>query len=325
MARGGVTSLRFSFDWFGVEQNQGRYDWSRLDRLVGNLASQGIRTEPVLFGAPSWAMPGLPPNPVGAGPSNPGDTAYPPVLTPEGRRGWKRFVHKAVVRYGPEGYYWTNVYPLQHPGAGALPVDVWQVWNEPTIAGSFWPRPNVRRYGKLLRLTSPVIRSVDPGARIALAGVPGRIHYRGIRFINRLYRDVPHLFRYFDLVAFHPYSPTVRGSLEQLEQLRRALRRHGDPRVRLWISEIGWGSANRDDGRLNKGRNGQARMLHQLFTRLAQARHRLRLWQVTWFDWRDPRQRSTICSWCTRAGLIDWRDGRKPSWDAYRSFMGRLP
>jgi hypothetical protein len=65
-------------------------------------------------------------------------------------------------------------------------------------------------------------------------------------------------------------------------------------------------------------------MLRDLYERLAPRRRRLRLWQVTWFDWRDPKKRSTICGWCTRSGLIDWRSHRKPAWDAYRSFMRRV-
>src|SRR5438046_9751215 len=43
MAQGGVRTLRFSFDWFGVEAKPGHYNWAGLDRLVGNLASQGTR------------------------------------------------------------------------------------------------------------------------------------------------------------------------------------------------------------------------------------------------------------------------------------------
>jgi hypothetical protein len=92
----------------------------------------------------------------------------------------------------------------------------------------------------------------------------------------------------------------------------------------VWISEIGWGSASRSAphaGRLDKGYRGQARMLRRVFRALARERNRVKLWQVTWFDWRDPRQRSTICSWCTRAGLVDSHNRRKPAWNAYRSFV----
>src|SRR6266542_2355814 len=55
MARGGVRSVRFALDWFGVEASQGAYDWRETDTLIGNLASQGVRSLPVLFGTPGWA------------------------------------------------------------------------------------------------------------------------------------------------------------------------------------------------------------------------------------------------------------------------------
>jgi hypothetical protein len=324
MARGGVRTVRFSFDWYGVEARQGTYNWTRIDKLVGNLASQGIRTEAVLFGTPSWAVPDLPPHPVDGGPSGPGDTAYPPVLTTEAVQGWKSFLRAAVLRYGPGGSYWSQVYPLAHGNRRSLPITTWQVWNEPTIADAFWPRPSAHRYGELLKISANAIRAADPRATVAIAGVPGRIKYRGISFIDDLYRDYPAISRYFDVMAFHPYSPTVRGVVVQLRNLRRALRRHGDPRVPLWVSEIGWGSGNRAGHHsfLDEGYRGQARMLQKAFQALLKRRQRLRLWQVTWFDWRDPRQRSTSCSWCTRAGLVDWHNRRKPAWDAYRSFLG---
>jgi hypothetical protein len=106
--------------------------------------------------------------------------------------------------------------------------------------------------------------------------------------------------------------------VHQLEQLRRALRRDGDPGVPVWVSEIGWGSGSRRLSHLNEGYRGQARMLRELYSRLARKRRALRLWQVTWLDWRDPRQSSPVCPFCTRAGLIDWRNHRKPAGDAYR-------
>jgi Beta-galactosidase len=322
MSNGGVRTVRVAFTWFGVEAQRANFNWSQLDQLVGDLASQGIRVEPVLYGTPHWAVSERPSNPLHLPGYGGSATAYPPVLSERAFRGWRRFVRKAVERYGPDGSYWTAANTLGHPGLRALPITTWQVWNEPTIPESFWPKPNVGRYARLLKTTSKAIRNVDPHANVATAGVPGHIRYRGVKFIRQLYTHLPHASRYFNLLAFHPYAPGVRRVLQQLRQVRRVARRAGDPRVRLWVSETGWGSGNRDDSRLNKGRAGQARLLHKLFTRLAPERGRLRLWQVTWFDWRDPRQTSALCAWCVRAGLIDWRDRRKPAWNAYRSFMG---
>ena len=328
MVRGGVRALRYSFDWFGVEATEGTYRWGKLDRVVGNLSSHGVRSLPVLFGTPHWAVPGLPPDPFGSGASGAvalnvpsgDDTAYPPVLTAPARAGWSRFVAAAVTRYGPGGSYWSDVYPRTHPGATPLPIHTWQIWNEPNIAGAFWPVPRVRRYGRLVKISARAIRAADPAAKIALAGLPGRVAYRGVRFIERLYRRVPHIARYFDIVAFHPYAPTVTGAVDQLFHLRRALRRHHHGRVPLWVSEIGWGSARRDR-HFNAGPRGQARMLTHLFKALRRDRGRLRLRRVSWFDWRDPRRNDPNCPWCARAGLINWHGERKPAWNAYRAFV----
>src|SRR4051794_5636612 len=55
MARGGVRSVRFGLEWYAVEHDRGRYDWSSADATIGNLASRGIDPIPVLFGTPHWA------------------------------------------------------------------------------------------------------------------------------------------------------------------------------------------------------------------------------------------------------------------------------
>lgn len=338
MARGGVTSMRLSFDWFGVEGQKGSFNWDRLDRIVGNLASQGVEALPVLFGTPRWAVKELPEDPfpednraLRASPSGPvravhpsgNATAYPPVLTREARVGWKHFVAAAVRRYGPGGSYWSVPYLLAHPGATPVPIRTWQVWNEPNIAGAFWPAVNVTRYGKLVKLTARSIRAIDPSATVALAGLPGEVDYRGVTFIKTLYRRVPQIKRYFDEVAFHPYGTTIKESVGQLVELRKALRRHGDGGVPLWVSEVGWGSGKPVKNHFNFGPEGQATMLHRLFKALDAARQRLHLGLVSWFDWRDPHRNDVDCGWCGRAGLIDWHGKRKPAWDAYRNFVGR--
>ncbi len=333
MAKGGIRSMRLSFDWFGVEANKGHYQWDKIDRVVGNLASQGVTTLPVLFGTPRWAVKDLPVEPLpqaelakaaipfNAPPSG-NATAYPPVLTPEATAGWQRFLAAAASRYGPGGSYWSGGYAQRYPGAAARPIETWQIWNEPNIALAFWPAVNVERYGKLVRMSARAIRGVDPHGKIALAGLPGRVDYRGIKFVNRLFRRMPRISRYFDIVAFHPYAPDLKASLAQLYKLRKVLRRHHDGRVPLWVSEIGWGSGRPSKNHFNEGPGGQARMLNRLFKKLERHRSQLRLRRVSWFDWQDPHRNDPDCGWCGRAGLIDYRGLRKPAWDAFRAFVG---
>jgi hypothetical protein len=338
MASGGIRTARLSFDWFGVEANKGNYDWTGLDRVVGNLASQGVTVLPVLFGTPRWAVSDLPVNPfpqpaMAAAAHGPipyavpsgNATAYPPVITPEARAGWKRFLSAAVQRYGPGGSFWTVGYQLAHPGATPQPIRTWQIWNEPNIPYAFWPAVNVKRYGKLLMVSTRAIRAVDPGARIATAGVPGRVKFRGLRFVKDLYKRFPGIGRFFSYVAFHPYAPTVAGSIQQLQRLRSVLRRHNDPAVPLWVSEIGWSSGRPSKSQLDKGPRGQARLLEAFFRALERDRARLHLRRVSWFDWKDPKHNFPDCTWCARAGLIDWQHQGKPAWNAFQSFTTGTP
>jgi hypothetical protein len=329
MYRGGIRTARLSFDWYGVQGNPAVLNWHKLDRWVGNLASQGVRTIPILFGAPLWAVaPSLPPGtkrlriaPRDA-PASGNATAYPPVKTSSEIDNWQQFVTAAVERYGPGGSYWSGDYLVAHPGATPMPIHNWQVWNEPNIPGSFWPRPNVAKYGKLVRITAAAIRGADPTARIALAGVPGRVDYHGVPFLNRLFALGNGIKRDFDIVAFHPYANRVHGALTQLFRLRRAMNHHGLGDDPIWVSEIGWGSAKRAPNQFNWGMAGQAKMLHSLFTDLSGHRASLGLNLVSWFDWRDPKKNvSAPCPWCDHSGLIDKRNHRKPAWSAYREFV----
>jgi hypothetical protein len=333
MSRGGIRTARLSFDWWGVEGTPGFYNWHKLDRWVGNLASQGVTTIPVLFGAPLWAVvesvpsrseePRLREGAIGMTSPGGNATAYPPVKTKGEIDAWNRFVSAAVKRYGPGGAYWSGDYQDVHPGATPHPIHVWQVWNEPNIPGAFWPEPDIQQYGKLVKITAETVRGLDPTAKIALAGVPGRVDYHGVPYLAHLYGRVPHIKQYFDILAFHPYAQGIGGVVNQLARARRTMREHHDGGSRLWVSEIGWGSKKHRPTEYNFGRHGQARMLTRLFAALTKARHRLHLSTVSWFDWRDSKKNvNAPCPWCDRAGLIDKRNHRKPAWDAYRRFVG---
>ena len=329
MYRGGVRTARLSFDWWGIEGTPTVFNWHKIDRWVGNLASQGVRTIPILFGAPVWAVTesvpqsGKRPRLVGADPPATGNaTAYPPVKSSTEVYEWRQFVKAAVQRYGHGGSYWSSDYLVAHPGARPMPVNTWQVWNEPNIPGAFWPKPNVSEYAKLVRISAGAIRGADPEARVALAGVPGRVDYHGIPYLNRLYATGHGIRRDFDIVAFHPYAKTVDGALSQLFRLRHAMRHHGVGSDPIWVSEIGWGSAKRAPNQFNRGSRGQAKMLRSLFAQLTAHRATLGLNLVTWFDWRDPKTDvSAPCPWCDHSGLIDKRNHRKPAWNAYRKFV----
>src|ERR671931_2785508 len=51
MAATGFRTERFLLTWGTVEPSQGSFDWRETDRLVGGLASHGIRALPALWGS----------------------------------------------------------------------------------------------------------------------------------------------------------------------------------------------------------------------------------------------------------------------------------
>ena len=82
--------------------------------------------------------------------------------------GWFNFLRLAVQRYGPNGTFWAA-----NPTIPPRPIRVWQIWNEPNFK-YFVTHPNPGQYGKLVKISSGAIRSIDPGAKIVLGGLFAR-------------------------------------------------------------------------------------------------------------------------------------------------------
>ncbi len=78
---------------------------------------------------------------------------------------WSNFLKAAVARYGPGGNFWT-----ENPLVPDQPIKAWQIWNEPNFK-YFVAKPNPTEYGKLVKLSSTAIKSVDPTAQVILAGL----------------------------------------------------------------------------------------------------------------------------------------------------------
>jgi hypothetical protein len=307
MVETGVRSVRFVISWPAVEPHEGSFNWGSTDQLVGGLASRGIRPVPSLFGSPAW----ISPNPV-----------RPPIDSAKARTAWQAFLKAAVERYGPGGEYWTDGYPQRFGrDAGALPIESWQIWNEPNLPHYFAPRSSAPEYTQLLELSHEAITAQDPGAEIVLAGMPGYGKPdTAWEFLDKIYEQ-PGAKSDFDVVALHPYARTV-GQLEQeIEKLRGAMAKHGEAQTPLWLTEVGWGSAPPDRFGLNKGLSGQERMLSDSFELILDHRESWHVERLFWFDWRDPPKGTPqACSFCSSAGLLERNGEPKPAWSAYKSF-----
>jgi hypothetical protein len=306
LKQSGAKNVRWTFYWPRIERSKGQFDWSVADEVVGDLASKGIRILPVLDGTPSWV-------------------AKPPIAPPIGskqeRTAWKGFLRAAVRRYGPGGTFWTTQYRVTHLGKKPLPITMWQIWNEPNLEKHFSPHPSPGRYARLLKLSNRAIDDADPGAKVMFAGMPGYSNdINAWKFLKRTYGKKGTA-RAFDATALHAYARNVDQMMGEVRKFRRAMRKHGDRRKPIWITEVGWGSKKPNRYGLTKGLKGQKRILKRSFRALKKKRRDLHIKRVLWFDYRDPKGGgNSACSFCTTAGLLrnDFRP--KPAWRAFRSF-----
>jgi polysaccharide biosynthesis protein PslG len=314
MAAQGVRSERFELGWRAVQPTQGTYRWGAVDSSVGPLARRGIRPVPFVFGSPRWVAP---------------KPAIPPIDSAAHEQAWRTFLRAVVARYGRGGSYWANEYRQRYPSGTPLPIQSWQVWNEPNLKKYFDPegtdQQTAQKYARLLRISRDAIKSQDPQAEIVLAGNPGYPPSGGLRawdFLDALYR-VGGVKSYFDVAALHPYSGNVSGLTTQLKKFRAVMKKRGDQETPLWLTEFGWGSDPPDRFGINKGINGQAELLRESFQLILQNRKAWRVERLFWFLWRDPAPDSAFahrCSFCASAGLLRYNRSRKPAYHAFRSF-----
>ena len=153
MAAAGVRTERFELGWRSLEPSRGSYRWGRSDTFIGALASRGIRPLPFVWMIP--AMGGRRPR---AAPARP--------AAGHRRRGGS-FLKAAVARYGPGGSYWATGY-RQRYGANAtpLPIQSWQIWNEPNLKKFFDPEGSDQAVGLEVRPAAADLprRDQEPGS-----------------------------------------------------------------------------------------------------------------------------------------------------------------
>jgi polysaccharide biosynthesis protein PslG len=313
MGGANVGTYRFQLSWRDVQPDQGgAYHWGSVDARVTNAALNGIELLPFMYGTPDWA---------GASPSH-------PPSSDAAKQAWQEFLAAAAERYGPGGQFWDSFTAL-HPGVSSRPIEAWQILNEQNSPTYFKPKPSPRAYGKLVKLADEALHDVDPGAQIVLGGMfgtpsPKKAIYAW-SFLKRLYK-VKRVERHFDAVALHPYSPNLNGIKAQIELARKKLKKAGDGKVAIWITEIGWGSAGTKGFSLIKTEAGQKKLLRKSFNLLLNRRGKWKIRRLFWFAWRDPGSPSdsagAVCSWCASAGLLEQDQDPKPSFDQYRKFTG---
>lgn len=308
-----VRVLRFPFYWPILEPDPpaGRSTsesvrFSRFDPLLLEAARRGIRILPYLYGTPSWVA---------------RSSSTPPTESNEGRRGWKRLLGALRGRYGPGGSLWE-----ENPDVDPRPISSWQIWNEPNST-AYWrqSRKSPERYARLLELSDQVLDRGSGMAKVVTAGLfgspPNGMYMH--RFLRRLY-GVKGIEKHFDVLALHPYGPTIDGTRLQMRLGHREIERAGDGRTPIWVTEIGWSTQGHPGNPYYTTPEGQARRLRKAFDLMLANRKRWRVGQVIWYTWRD-NEVNPECDLCRYSGLFDANLNPKPSWEEFVEFSGGTP
>jgi hypothetical protein len=300
-----VHANRFILKWVWVEPTKGHFDWGSSDRFIGELASRGIRAVPSIWGNPDWVA---------------GGSATPPIGGATAQQQWRTLLKALVTRYGPGGAYWATKYHQQF-GASAtpLPITQWQIWNEPNVQKYFTPYPSPGQYARLLQISAPPIKNIDPRAQVGLAGMPGYGDVTAWDFLKRLY-TIGGIKAFFDAAAIHPYARDLTQFKQEIQRVRQVIKGHNDAATPLWISELAWGSAPPDSFGINKGPQGQATMLTRAFKMVLVNRTAWNVQHLFWYHWRDPKVSQASCSFCGSAGLINFNRTPKPALTAFKAF-----
>ncbi len=226
---------RFPIYWNQVELESGGRDWSRFDRAVRQDVENGLQTNGILLGVPTFE----------ASPANVPVTLFEPVFSDgtdqpgTGKKinpdnGWANFVYDTVSRYRPGGTLAQN--RRWRDGQG---VRVWEVWNEPDFS-LFW-RGSVDEYARLVKVSFLAARLADPTAEIMIGGLVGFEQPGFLLQLLNIYKSDPNPIAEtypFTMVAVHSYSYSA-DVFRIVQRTQGLLAIYGLGDHPIWLNESG--------------------------------------------------------------------------------------
>lgn len=263
MRKSGVRTVRRVFSWAAAQPSQGAPpDFQALDAEVARASRNDIQILPIVMYAPAWAR---------LDPAN-------DASSPRDDADYASFLTALVARYGPSGSFWTA-----NPTLPKRPLRVWQIWNEPQLRYQWAESEWQQGYGKLLHAAHDALKKADPGSKVVLAGATNYAWDA----LDSLY-EKGGIKGEFDIAALHPYTGSAGRVLKAVTLFRAVLRKHGDSRRPVWITELAW-PASKHRVKPPKGLAALPTTDRGMATRLTKAyklliKHRS-VQRVYWYTW----------------------------------------
>lgn len=314
MGEGNVSSLRMIFRWSQVEPDPNEpANWALLDFVMTQASASGVDVLPVILGTPAWASDNA------AATSQQGAQAWP--TNAFGAARLQQFIAAVVDRYGRGGTFWEA-----NPSLTPRAITEYQLWNEPNrplFSPGGTPAPAV--YAEFLRTSYGTIKSFDPKAQVLLAGMPERTTTSKPldKYLKGFYK-VKGVEKIFDIMTLHPYGVDQKGAEGAVLRMRQLLKKVGDKKRELWITEFGWGSGG-EASPFTKSAADQGKLLAKTAKLFKKKQKKYRLGAMFWFSWRDRIDPGGSGTWQDHTGLFKRDGGRKPAWKALTDFTGGDP
>jgi polysaccharide biosynthesis protein PslG len=287
VSRGGIRWIREDFSWAQLEPRNDVFEWSRADTLMHGAEREGINVLAILDYSADWAA---------SGP----ELTYPPGNPPE----YAEYARAVVARY---------------PGIKAV-----EIWNEPNGWWAWRPDPDPAAYARLARLAATAVKSVRPDIQVLICGdaLQQRSDGSTPEWLRAVLTAEPSLREVVDGYSVHPYpsprhlGPEADAAAPQLSFGRVATTHAIDSSRPIWITEIGWSTANAAPGGVSEERQGQ---------------HIQDALKRALGDWRTFVARTFVYSWDRSSGKA-WdlegnfglrrQDGSsKPGWEALQNLV----
>jgi hypothetical protein len=258
---------------------------------------------------------------------------------------------EAVKRYGYNGDFWA-----ENPTLPYKPVEAWEVWNEPNLAGEnpidskaeceaigqpYKPEESTcvqpERYGSFLVYISAAVQKASEekagiATQVLFGGLylaPGGENYE--TFLLKAYK-VPGLYSSYTGLSIHPYGfdpahtqgdktiAEVETEVTGVRNLLNSGRLPWGPSRSIWITELGWPLNSFGDSAhpAVKDQAEQARLLTQSFDWIKSQAATKNIRAVYWYNDRDIG----INNWAYSCGLRDINGNFRQSWWAYLKETG---